>query len=146
MLSTAQALRRWEAVIDLLARVKARDVACPAQPVPIHLQQQLEDALDAIQTGFTPPASTWTQLLQQKVRGTNHNPLNPALLVDTMHCAASAAASRRPYGTTVHCHGPSQMVASAASLNSSRAAQCPSSCCHQSAVPAVRKSFATSQL
>lgn len=118
MLSTAQALRRWEAVVDLLARIKAHTVACPAQPAPTNLQQQLEDALDAIQTGFITPASTWTQLLQQKVRGTSHtvadgvvewSPLNQdpvagdgsRVSLRTASAAASAAQQRLPAGGPV---------------------------------------------
>lgn len=71
MLSTAQALKEWDSVLKLLAKIKA-DAAHPNQhSLPnnwLNLRRQLDEAINALAMRLASPNVTWKQLLKKKVR------------------------------------------------------------------------------
>jgi hypothetical protein len=69
MLSTAQALKEWDSVLKLLAKIKADAAAHPNQhSLPNNLRRQLDEASNALAMRLASPNVTWKQLLKKKVR------------------------------------------------------------------------------
>lgn len=66
-MSTAQALRQWEAVIQALHQVKAFAAANPGQPIAPELTFQVWQSTSAASNAPTLPQITWEVLLQKKV-------------------------------------------------------------------------------